>query len=105
MLFRFTLQCQVFGLVQSQYEITIINFATVISRITRNSDVTARVGRFEFFTLLPVYNNQGVNFIDRLVEMWGAQDFVITHAFAEYRAEETLLDFLNKLDSADSAKS
>jgi hypothetical protein len=105
MLFRFTLQCQVFGLVQSQYEITIINFATVISRITRNSDVTARVGRFEFFTLLPVYNNQGVNFIDRLVEMWGAQDFVITHAFAEYRAKETLLDFLNKLDSADSAKS
>jgi GGDEF domain-containing protein len=102
-LFRFTLQCQVGGLVQSQYELTIINFANAISRLTRDSDVTARVGRFEFFTLLPVARKQGINFIDRLMQKWGNQDFFITHSFVEYRAEETLLDLLNRLDSTESA--
>lgn len=102
MLFRFTLQCRVGGLVQSQYELTIINFANTISRLTRDSDVTARVGRFEFFTLLPVARKQGISFIDRLMQKWGNQDFLITHSFAEYRAEETLLDLLNRLDSTES---
>jgi GGDEF domain-containing protein len=104
MLFRFTLHCQVFGLVHSQYESSIINFARVISRLTRNSDVTARVGRFEFFTLLPVYNREGINFVNRLFDMWGTQDFAITHSFAQYKTQDTLLDFLNELDLADSAK-
>ncbi len=103
MLFRFTLQCQVVGLVQSQYELTIINFARAVSRLTRDSDVTARVGRFEFFTLLPVAREQGISFINRLTQLWGDQDFLITHSSAEYRAEETLLDLLNRLDSTDSA--
>ena len=103
MLFRFSLHCQVGGLVQSQYELTIINFANVISRLTRDSDITARVGRFEFFTLLPVARKQGINFIDRLMQKWGNQDFSITYSFAEYLEEETLLDLLNRLDSTDSA--
>ena len=98
MLFRFTLQCQVVGLVQSQYESTIINFARAVSRLTRDSDVTARVGRFEFFTLLPVAREQGISFIDRITQLWGDQDFLITHSSAEYKAEDTLLDLLNRLD-------
>ena len=103
MLFRFTLQCQVVGLVRSQYELTVINFARAISRLTRDSDVTARVGRFEFFTVLPVARKQGISFIDRLTQLWGNQDFLITHSSAEFRVEDTLLDLLNRLDSTDSA--
>ncbi|CAB4628699.1 MAG: hypothetical protein F2602_05170 [Actinobacteria bacterium] len=103
MLFRFTLQCQVVGLVQSEYELSIINFARAVSSLTRDSDVTARVGRFEFFTLLPVARSQGVGFINRLIQLWGDQDFLITHSFAEYRANETLLDLLNRLHLTDSA--
>ena len=103
MLFRFTLQCQVMGLVQSEYELSIINFARAVAGLTRDSDVTARVGRFEFFTLLPVAKNQGIGFIDRLIQTWGDQDFLITHSFAEYQAHETLLDLLNRLHLTDSA--
>ena len=103
MLFRFTLQCQVVGLVQSEYELSIINFARAVASLTRDSDVTARVGRFEFFTLLPVAKNQGIGFINRLIQTWGDQDFLITHSFAEYRAHETLLDLLNRLHFTDSA--
>jgi GGDEF domain-containing protein len=103
MLFRFTLQCRVVGLVQSEYELSIINFARAVSSLTRDSDVTARVGRFEFFTLLPVAKNQGIGFIKRLIQTWGYQDFLITHSFAEYRAHETLLDLLNRLHLTDSA--
>lgn len=103
MLFRFTLQCQVVGLVQSEYELSIINFARAVAGLTRDSDVTARVGRFEFFTLLPVAKNQGIGFIDRLIQTWGDQDFLITHSFAEYQAHETLLDLLNRLHLTDSA--
>ena len=102
MLFRFTLQCQVVGLVQSEYELSIINFARVVTSLTRNSDITARVGRFEFFTLLPVARNQGLGFINRLIQTWGDQNFLITPSFAEYRANETLLDLLNRLDLTDS---
>lgn len=104
MLFRFTLQCQVMGLVQSEYELSIINFARAVAGLTRDSDVTARVGRFEFFTLLPVAKNQGIGFIDRLIQTWGDQDFLITHSFAEYQADETLLDLLNRLHLTDSAR-
>ena len=104
MLFRFTLQCQVMGLVQSEYELSIINFARAVAGLTRDSDVTARVGRFEFFTLLPVAKNQGIGFIDRLIQTWGDQDFLITHSFAEYQAHETLLDLLNRLHLTDSAR-
>lgn len=103
MLFRFTLQSHVIGLVQSQYELSIINFAKALTRLTRDSDVTARVGRFEFFTLLPVAPPQGLCFIDRLSQLWGEQDFLFTHSFAQYREEESLLSFLNRLDLADSA--
>lgn len=102
MLFRFTLQCQVVGLVQSEYELSIINFARVVTSLTRNSDITARVGRFEFFTLLPIARNQGISFINRLIQSWGDQDFLITPSFAEYVANETLLDLLNRLDLTDS---
>lgn len=106
MLFRFTLQCQVVGLAKSQYELTIINFARAVSRLTRDSDVTARVGRFEFFTVLPVARKQGISFINRLTQLWGNQDFLITHSAAEYKAEDTLLDLLNRLDSTlDSTES
>ena len=102
MLFRFTLQCQVVGLVQSEYELSIINFARAVTSLTRNSDITARVGRFEFFTLLPVARNQGLGFINRLIQTWGDQNFLITPSFAEYVANETLLDLLNRLDLTDS---
>lgn len=102
MLFRFTLQCQVVGLVQSEYELSIINFARVVTSLTRNSDITARVGRFEFFTLLPIARNQGISFINRLIQSWGDQDFLITPSYAEYVANETLLDLLNRLDLTDS---
>ena len=91
------------GLVQSEYELSIINFARAVAGLTRDSDVTARVGRFEFFTLLPVAKNQGISFIDRLIQTWGDQDFLITHSFAEYQADETLLDLLNRLHLTDSA--
>jgi GGDEF domain-containing protein len=104
MLFRFTLHCQATGLVHSQYESSLINFARVVSRLTRNSDISARVGRFEFFTLLPVKKREGINFVNRLFNMWGTQDFAITHSFAQYRTQDSLLDFLDKLDSAESAK-
>ena len=103
MIFRFTLQCQVVGLEQSDYELSIINFARAVAHLTRDSDVTARVGRFEFFTLLPVAKNQGIGFINRLIQTWGDQDFLITHSFAEYQVSETLLDLLNRLDLTDSA--
>lgn len=102
MLFRFTLQCQVVGLVQSEYELSIINFARVVTSLTRNSDITARVGRFEFFTLIPIARNQGISFINRLIQSWGDQDFLITPSYAEYVANETLLDLLNRLDLTDS---
>jgi GGDEF domain-containing protein len=98
MLFRFTLHCQAVGLVRSEYELSIINFAKVVSSLTRHSDVTARVGRFEFFTLLPVDGIQGQNFVNRLIRMWGEQDFLIRHSSAQYRAQETLLELLNRLD-------
>ena len=102
MLFRFTLQCRAIGLVQSEFELSIINFAKIISCLTRDSDVTARVGRFEFFTLLPVELIQGEGFIERLIKKWGDQDFLITHSFTQYRAKESLLDLLNRLDSTES---
>jgi hypothetical protein len=78
MLFRFTLHCQATGLVHSQYESSIINFARVKKR-------------------------EGINFVNRLFNMWGTQDFAITHSFAQYRTQDSLLDFLNELDSAESA--
>ena len=102
MLFRFTLLCKVNGLIGSQYELSIINFAKAITRLTRDSDVSARVGRLEFFTLLPVVTVQGLNFVDRLIQIWDSEDFEIIYSFVQYIHKESLLEFLGRLDLAES---
>lgn len=105
MIFRFTLHSQVFGLTQSQFEHSIVAFANAVASLTRDSDVTARIGRFEFFTLLPVEIKQGLGFVDRLIQRWGLQDFGLTYSYAQYNSDETLLELLNRLDASESTSS
>ena len=95
-------QCKVNGLIGSHYELSIINFAKAITRLTRDSDVSARVGRLEFFTLLPVVTVQGLNFVDRLIQIWDSEDFEIIYSFVQYIHKESLLEFLGRLDLAES---
>jgi hypothetical protein len=90
------------GLIGSHYELSIINFAKAITRLTRDSDVSARVGRLEFFTLLPVVTVQGLNFVDRLIQIWDSEDFEIIYSFVQYIHKESLLEFLGRLDLAES---
>ena len=48
-LFQFNLVKKPDGEVTSQYEIAVINFAKAIRSTSRQSDLSARVGRFAFF--------------------------------------------------------
>jgi GGDEF domain-containing protein len=102
MIFRFTLHSRVYGLTQSQYEYSIITFANVVTSLTRDSDVTARIGRFEFYSLLPIDEKQALDFINRLIQRWGDQDFGLTYSFSRYKSNQSLLELLNQLDSAES---
>lgn len=99
LLARFKLDCNASGLTVSDYEVGLINFAKAISQLTRESDVTARVGRFEFFTLLPVTASQGEGLIDRLLELWGEDEFDILPVHIQYIHGESALDFLTRLDA------
>lgn len=102
LLARFRLNCKVSGLIVSDYELALINFAKAISQLTRESDVTARVGRFEFFSLLPITASQGEGLVDRLMTIWGANEFDILPAYIQYMHDESALEFLMRLDETES---
>ncbi len=102
-LFQFNLQVNPNLEVSSEYEISVINFAKVMRITSRQSDLSARVGRFTFFSLLTMPESGTHGYLSRLREKWNHESFLLTSKFVTREFGESLLPLLNRLDVAESS--
>ena len=82
---------------KSEYEIALINFSKVLTQLTRKSDISARVGKFEFLTLLSSDSATAINFINRVQFLWKQINFRFNSTYIEYHPEESLLSLMERL--------
>ncbi len=101
-LFQFNLAAKPDREITSEYEITIINFAKAIRLISRQSDLSARVGRFVFFSLLHIPESGAPGYILRLQETWQSESYLLSSKHVTRESGESLLPLLNRLDIAES---
>ena len=101
-LFQFNLAAKPDTEITSEYEITIINFAKAIRLISRQSDLSARVGRFAFFSLLHIPESGAAGYILRLRDTWESKSYLLSSKFVTRESGESLLPLLNRLDVAES---
>ena len=84
----------------SNYEIAVINFSKVLNSYSRSSDLSARMARFEFISLLACAESDAEVFISRVRDGYRNQGFItITSLILRLPQEKPLL-LLNRLDQA-----
>lgn len=101
-LFQFNLYRNPNISIASEYEIAVINFAKAMRASSRQSDLSARVGRFSFFSLLHIHESGADGYISRLRAIWGSSEYLLSSKFVTRARGESLLPLLNRLDIAES---
>lgn len=101
-IFQFNLALNPREETSSEYEIAMINFAKAMRQISRQSDLSARVGRFVFFALIHIPESGAPGYIARLQDIWKSERYLLTSKFVTREIGETLLPLLNRLDIAES---
>ena len=84
----------------SDYEIAVINFSKVLNSHSRKSDLSARMARFEFISLLECTQPDTAIFINRVIESYRYEGFIAIASSILRRAQEKPLPLLNRLDRA-----
>ena len=102
-LFQFTLNQSGPSVRDSHYEIAVINFAKAIRSISRQSEISARVGKFEFFSLLHINEGGAKGYISRLSEVWVDSDYLVAAKSVTRMRGESLLPLLNRLELSESS--
>lgn len=84
----------------ANYEISIINFAKALNRSIRQSDLAARIGRYEF--LLAVNTDEQVppEISGRIFALWRDEEFTFSYSSAQYIEGDRALSLLTRLDSS-----
>ncbi len=103
-LFQFNLDQKPHAEFSSEYEIAIINFAKAMRLISRQSDLSARVGRFVFFSLLHIPESAAPGYIVRLRDTWESKSYLLSSKFVIREPGESLLPLLNRLDVTESIR-
>ena len=86
------------------YEIALINFSKALSSYSRRSDLSARMARFEFNSLLVCAELDAEIFMSRVIDGYQNENFIaIASSVLRQRYEEPL-QVLNRLDHASEIK-
>lgn len=84
----------------SDYEIAIINFSKALNAYSRRSDLSARMARFEFISLLVCTEPDTENFVSRVRNGYRDQGFTPRASSVLRASGEEPLVLLNRLDRA-----
>jgi hypothetical protein len=84
----------------SDYEIAIINFSKVLIMHSRRSDLSARMARFEFISLLVCAELDTQRYVNRVRDGYRGQGFLPRASSILRTREEEPLSILNRLDQA-----
>lgn len=95
--------------VYSEFEEQVINFAQILTQLSRGEDICARMGELEFVCVLHGLEVASEKFISRISLRWregqslrtpsqGSSNLSLEVASLESKPSESALDFLNRLD-------
>ena len=84
----------------ANYEISIINFAKALNRSIRQSDLAARIGRYEFFLAVNAYQQVPEKISGRVFSLWRDEEFTFSYSSAQYIEGDRALSLLERLDSS-----
>jgi len=85
---------------ESGYEIAVINFSKVLNSHSRRSEISARMARFEFLSLLICSDDDVEIFINRVGNSYRGQGFTPMYSSILRESNESPLTLLNRLDLA-----
>jgi GGDEF domain-containing protein len=86
----------------SNYEISIINFAKALNRSIRQSDLAARIGRYEFLLVVNTYENAPAEISGRVFSLWRDEEFTFSYSSAQYVEGDKVLSLIHRLDHSQS---
>lgn len=84
----------------SNYEISIINFAKALNRSIRQSDLAARMGRYEFLLAINSFQKSPAQISSRIISIWRDEDFTVAFSSTRYIDGERAKSLLERLDSS-----
>lgn len=84
----------------SQYEEKVLDFAEVLSEVSRIEDLCARLGEYEFAILLRGTKSIAISFVERVIQRWKQESFYVKFwsSMVQSQAGESPLELLNRLD-------
>ena len=84
----------------ANYEISIINFAKALNRSIRQSDLAARIGRYEFLLAVNAYEQVPQEISGRVFSLWKDEEFTFSYSSAQYIEGDRALSLIERLDSS-----
>ena len=85
----------------NSYEISIINFAKALNRSIRQSDLAARIGRYEFVLAVNSFQEAPMEIAGRIFSIWRDEEFTFSYSSAQYIEGDRALSLLGRLDSSN----
>ena len=86
-----------------EYELEIIKLSKIIKSNSRASDISARMGRYEFFTLITNGHEQATAFSRRVDSNWKSTESDINITNTEFDGKESMTQFLRRAHSSNEA--
>lgn len=84
----------------NNFEISIINFAKALNRSIRQSDLAARIGRYEFVLAINSFSEAPTEITGRIYAMWRDEEFTFSYSSAQYIDGDGALSLIGRLDSS-----
>lgn len=82
------------------YEISIINFAKALNRSIRQSDLAARIDRYEFLIAVNNYQKGPSEISSRVFALWRDEEFTFSYSSSHHIEGERVLSLLERLDQS-----
>jgi len=86
----------------SDYEISIINFAKALNRSIRQSDLAARIGRYEFLVAVNTNEKEPAEISGRIFSLWRDEEFTFSYSSAQYIEGDKTLALIHRLDNSQN---
>jgi GGDEF domain-containing protein len=85
----------------NSYEISVLNFAKALNRSIRQSDLAARIGRYEFVLAVNSFQEAPTEIAGRIFSIWRDEEFTFSYSSAQYIEGDRALSLLGRLDSSN----
>jgi GGDEF domain-containing protein len=87
---------------KTSYEVSVINFAKALNRSIRQSDLAARIGRYEFLLAINSFPESPTEITGRIYSIWRDDDFTFSYSSAQYIHGDGALALMRRVDSSKS---